>query len=130
TLDQGRPEMRSTLDRAGLFLRLVALLAALLSAVAVALVSRDFALRRLDDCAMLRVMGVSQSQMAWSYGLQFLLVGVLASVVGLLLGWLCHQVFVSLLGGLVKVALPPSGLWPLALGLGVGVLLTVGFGLP
>src|SRR5690606_8277158 len=85
TLDQGRPEMRSTLDRAGLFLRLVALLAALLSAVAVALVSRDFALRRLDDCAMLRVMGVSQSQMAWSYGLQFLLVGVLASVVGLLL---------------------------------------------
>ncbi|RZI82467.1 MAG: FtsX-like permease family protein [Rubrivivax sp.] len=130
TLDQGRPEMRATLDRAGLFLRLVALLAALLSAVAVALVSRDFAQRRLDDCAMLRVLGVPQSQMALSYGLQFLMVGLLASVIGLVFGWGFHQVFVSLLSDLVPVALPAPSIWPFALGLGVGVLLTVGFGLP
>jgi len=130
TLDQGRPEMRATLDRAGLFLRLVALLAALLSAVAVALVSRDFAQRRLDDCAMLRVLGVPQRQMAWSYGLQFLMVGLGASLIGLVLGWGFHQVFVALLSDLVPVALPAPSLWPFALGLGVGVLLTVGFGLP
>lgn len=130
TLDQGRPEMRATLDRAGLFLRLVALLAALLSAVAVALVSRDFAQRRLDDCAMLRVLGVPQRQMALSYGLQFLMVGLGASLIGLLLGWGFHQVFVALLSELVPVALPAPSLWPFALGLGVGVLLTVGFGLP
>jgi hypothetical protein len=37
TLEAGRPEMRQTLDRAEKFLHLVALLAALLSAVAVAL---------------------------------------------------------------------------------------------
>ncbi len=130
TLDQGRPEMRATLDRAGLFLRLVALLAALLSAVAVALVSRDFAQRRLDDCALLRVMGVPQRTMAWIYGLQFLLVGLLASGLGLLLGWAFHLVFVELLGGLVKVSLPQAGWQPWALGVGVGVLLTLGFGLP
>ena len=130
TLDQGRPEMRATLDRAGLFLRLVALLAALLSAVAVALVSRDFAQRRLDDCAMLRVLGVPQRQMALSYGLQFLFVGLLASVIGLILGWGFHQVFVALLSELVPVALPAPSLWPVVLGLGVGVVLTVGFGLP
>ncbi|MDE2400864.1 MAG: FtsX-like permease family protein [Burkholderiales bacterium] len=130
TLEQGRPEMRATLDRAGLFLRLVALLAALLSAVAVALVSRDFAQRRLDDCAMLRVLGVAQRQMSLTYGLQFLTVGLAASVMGLALGWGFHQVFVSLLSGLVPVALPPPSIWPFALGLGVGVLLTVGFGLP
>jgi putative ABC transport system permease protein len=130
TMDQGRPEMRATLDRAGLFLRLVALLAALLSAVAVALVSRDFAQRRLDDCALLRVMGVPQHVMAWSYGLQFALVGLLASVIGLLLGWLFHLVFVALLSGLVGVSLPNAGWQPYALGMGVGVLLTLGFGLP
>lgn len=130
TLDQGRPEMRATLDRAGLFLRLVALLAALLSAVAVALVSRDFAQRRLDDCALMRVLGVSQRTMAWTYGLQFAIVGLLASVVGLLLGWLFHQVFVALLANLVGVALPASGWQPVGLGLSVGVLLTLGFGLP
>src|SRR5690606_17707655 len=63
TLDDGRPEMRSTIERAGLFLRLVALLAALMAAVVVAMVSRDFALQRLDDCALLRVLGVSQRDM-------------------------------------------------------------------
>ncbi len=130
TLDSGRPEMRATLDRAGLFLRLVALLAALLSAVAVALVSRDFAQRRLDDCALLRVLGMPQGAMAWSYGLQFALVGFMASVLGLLLGWLFHLVFVALLSDLVGVSLPAAGWHPVALGLGVGVLLTLGFGLP
>lgn len=130
TLEQGRPEMRATLDRAGLFLRLVALLAALLSAVAVALVSRDFAQRRLDDCALLRVLGVSQRTMAWAYALQFLLIGLLASGLGLALGWAFHLVFVQLLSGLVGVALPAAGLQPIALGLGVGALLTLGFGLP
>lgn len=130
TLGQGRPEMRATLDRAGLFLRLVALLAALLSAVAVALVSRDFAQRRLDDCALLRVMGVPQRVMAWAYGLEFTWVGLMASVLGLLLGWVFHLVFVALLSDLVGVSLPGAGWQPVALGLGVGVMLTLGFGLP
>jgi putative ABC transport system permease protein len=130
TLDNGRPEMRATIDRAGLFLRLVALLAGLLSAVAVALVSRDFAQRRLNDCALLRVLGVSQSLMARAYALEFAWMGLGASLVGLLLGWLCHLVFVALLGQLLMVELPPPGWQPAALGLGVGVLLTLGFGLP
>lgn len=130
TLDQGRPEMRATLDRAALFLRLVALLAALLSAVAVAVVSRDFAQRRLDDCALMRVLGVSQSVMAWSYALQFLLVGVLASALGLLIGWGCHHIFVHILADLVNVSLPSAGWQPVLLGVGTGVLLTLGFGLP
>jgi putative ABC transport system permease protein len=130
TLDQGRPEMRATLDRAGLFLRLVALLAALLSAVAVALVARDFAQKRLDDCALMRVLGVSQQVMAWSYALQFLMVGLLASAIGLLLGWGFHLIFVALLSDLVGVSLPAAGWQPIGLGLGVGVLLTLGFGLP
>ncbi|MGQ0596585.1 ABC transporter permease [Aquabacterium sp.] len=130
TLDTGRPEMRATLDRAGLFLRLVALLAALLSAVAVAMVSRDFAQRRLDDCALLRVLGVPQHVMAWAYGFQFALVGLMASVLGLLLGWLFHLVFVALLSDLVGVSLPAAGWQPIVLGLSVGVLLTLGFGLP
>jgi len=64
SLATGRPEMRQTLDRAGKFLNLVALLAALLSAVAVALAARSFASKQLEDCAMLRVLGLSQRQIA------------------------------------------------------------------
>lgn len=130
TLDDGRPEMRSTIDRAGLFLRLVALLAALMAAVVVAMVSRDFAMRRLDDCALLRVLGVSQRDMMKAYALELLVVGLLASLLGLAVGGAFHQVFVWLLSDLVKVELPPPGLWPALLALGVGLALTMGFGLP
>jgi putative ABC transport system permease protein len=130
TLDDGRPEMRSTIDRAGLFLRLVALLAALMSAVVVAMVARDFAQRRLDDCALLRVMGVSQRAMVQAYVLELTVVAGLASLAGLLVGALFHQVFVWLLADLVKVSLPAPGWWPVALALGVGMTLTLGFGMP
>ncbi len=59
SLESGRGDMRQTMDRAEKFLNLVALLAAMLSAVAVALAARGFAASHLDDCAMLRVLGLS-----------------------------------------------------------------------
>lgn len=130
SLDSGRPEMRQTLDRAGRFLRLVAMLSALLAAVAVALAARDFAARHLDSCAMLRVLGLPQSRIAWAYGLEFGLAGLLASAAGVLGGLALHQVFVALLGGLVNVDLPAPGGWPALLGLGLGLSLLLGFGLP
>ena len=130
TLEAGRPEMRQTLDRAGKFLRLVALLAALLSAVAVALAARAFANRHLDDCAMLRVLGQSQRNIAWTYTLEFLAVGIVASLTGLCLGFGLHLVFVQLLAGLVETALPMPGWAPWGQGLGIGLTLMVAFGLP
>lgn len=130
SLDSGRPEMRQTLDRAGRFLRLVAMLSALLAAVAVALAARDFAARHLDACAMLRVLGLPQSRIAWAYALEFGLAGLLASAAGVLGGLLLHQVFVALLSGLVNVDLPAPGGWPALLGLGLGLSLLLGFGLP
>jgi putative ABC transport system permease protein len=130
SFESGRPEMRQTLDRADKFLRLVALLAALLAAVAVAIGARDFAQRHLDDCAMLRVLGLPQRQIAGAYALEFALVGLLASVAGILLGWAVHHGFVWLLAGLVNASLPPAGVTPALFGLGVGMTLLLAFGLP
>ena len=128
--ETGRPEMRQTLDRAEKFLNLVALLAALLAAVAVGIASRDFASRHLDDCAVLRVLGQSQRTIALQYLIEFALVGVLASMLGVALGFGMHHVFVWLLSGLVAVSLPAASWWPALLGLGVGLTLLMGFGLP
>jgi len=130
SLSTGRPEMRQTLDRAGKFLNLVALLAALLAAVAVGIASRDFANRHLDDCAMLRVLGLPQRSIAWQYFIEFGLVGLLASLAGVLLGYAVHYVFVWLLAGLVDAALPAATWWPALFGIGVGLTLLLGFGLP
>ena len=130
SLQSGRPEMRQTLDRAEKFLNLVALLAALLAAVAVGIAARDFAQRHLDDCAMLRVLGLSQRRIAGAYTLEFGLVGLLASAMGVLIGLAVHFVFVWLLAGLVDAQLPAPGPWPALFGLGVGMTLLLGFGLP
>lgn len=130
SLGSGRPEMTRTLDRAEKFLSLVALLAALLSAVAVALAARGFAARHLDDCAMLRVLGLPQRAIAGAYTVEFVLVGLAASAAGVLIGYAVHHVFVALLAGLVDAALPPPSVWPVLFGIGIGLTLLVAFGLP
>jgi putative ABC transport system permease protein len=130
SMESGRPEMRQTLDRAEKFLNLVALLAALLCAVAVALAARTFAARHLDGCALLRVLGQSQRTLSLAYGFEFVTAGVLASCIGLALGYGIHHAFVWLLAGLVDAQLPPSSGAPALLGLGMGLTLLVAFGLP
>ena len=130
SLETGRPEMRQTLDRAGKFLNLVSLLAALLSAVAVALAARGFAASHLDDCAMLRVLGQSQRAIARGYIFEFTVVGLVASVLGVLIGFGVHFVFIALLAGLVQGGLPAPGPWPVLFGLGMGLTLLLAFGLP
>ncbi|MFM2276479.1 MAG: hypothetical protein RL211_2351 [Pseudomonadota bacterium] len=130
SLEGGRPEMRQTLDRAEKFLNLVALLAALLSAVAVALAARGFAASHLDDCAMLRVLGLSQRTIAGAYAFEFALIGLFASALGVAIGYAVHFAFVLLLAGLVDAALPAASLWPVLFGLGMGLTLLLAFGLP
>lgn len=130
SLESGRPEMRQTLDRAEKFLSLVALLAALLSAVAVALAARGFAADHLDGAALLRVLGLRQRTMAAAYATEFLLIGLGASLAGVALGWGVHHGFVWLLAGLVEGSLPAPSLWPAAFGLLMGLTLMCAFGLP
>lgn len=130
TLEAGRPEMRQTLDRADRFLHLVALLVALLAAVAVAIAARDYAQRHLDDCAMLRVLGLSQRRIAAVYIVGFAVLGGMASALGVAVGWGIHGVFVQLLGDWLPATLPPPSAWPVWVGLGVGWTLLLGFGVP
>ena len=130
SLESGRPEMRQTLERAEKFLNLVALLSALLSAVAVALAARGFASGHLDDCAMLRVLGQSQRTIALGYTVEFAMVGIAASAIGVALGYAVHFVFVLLLSGLLEATLPGASAWPALFGLGMGLTLLFAFGLP
>jgi putative ABC transport system permease protein len=130
TLEAGRPEMKQTLDRAGQFLRLVALMSGVLCAVVVGLSARAFALKRVTTVALLRVLGLTQRQIAWRYGLQALAVGLGASLCGLALGALIQAWLVQWLAGLIDIDLPWPGPGSWTLGVGVGLTLLVAFGLP
>ncbi|WP_323051752.1 ABC transporter permease [Caballeronia mineralivorans] len=130
SLRDGQPQVRQTIDRASHFLTLVSLLTALLAAVAIAMASHRFARRHLDGCAAMRCLGVSQATLRSLFIGEFLLVGLLGSVAGVVLGFGGHLVLLDWLGTLVDVELPPPSVWPALQGIATGLVLLLGFAVP
>lgn len=130
TLDTGNPEMRATLDRARQFLALVGMLSAMLAALAIALAARRFMQRHLDACAMLRCLGLTQNQLTWLFLIEFLLLGLMASLTGVAIGFGAHFALLHWLGPLMNVSLPAASWLPLLQGIAAGMLLLLGFALP
>ncbi len=129
-VSDGRPEIRSALERGGKFLSLAALTSLILAAVAIVLSARRFLERHLDGCAVMRCVGASQGQVFRLYLYQFLWLGVLASLAGCLLGYGAQWVLARQLGGLVAAGLPAPSWMPLAYGLLTGLATLLGFALP
>lgn len=128
SLDSGRPELRATLDRAGQFLSLVALLSALIAAVAIGLASRRFAERHLDGCAVMKASGLSQRRLLGLLGMELLWVALAGAVLGVALGWAVHFGLVAAVATLIEVPLPAAGWLPAAQALVVALVLMGGFG--
>ena len=125
-----RPEVRQTLDRAEKFLALAALVAVMLAAVAVALAASRYLRRHLDAAAMMRCLGAPQRQMLGLFALQFLVLGLAASVVGCVVALGGQQLLVALLGARVATDLPPPGWLPALAAMATGLLMLLGFALP
>ncbi|MDB5771852.1 MAG: FtsX-like permease family protein [Burkholderia sp.] len=130
SLESGRPEMRATLDRAEQFLSLVGLMSAMLAAVAVAMAARRFMLRHIDACAMMRCLGLTQNQVTSLYLIEFSVVGLVGSLLGVLFGFAAHFVLLNWLGSLVTNELPPATFLPALQGVATGLLLLIGFAIP
>jgi putative ABC transport system permease protein len=97
TTEQTQERMRSAFDRAGAFLRLTALLSALLAGVAIALAAQRYARRKMPEIALLRALGTARGR-----------------VLGLLLATLAALALpMALLGVLLALALA-EGAWHLA----------------
>jgi putative ABC transport system permease protein len=87
SLDNARPEIRNVTERAQRFLRLAALLAVILAAVAVALAAERYMRRHLDGCAVMRCMGASGAQLLLIHGGEFLIFGLAATLAGCGVGY-------------------------------------------
>jgi putative ABC transport system permease protein len=125
-----RPEIRTALNRAERFLGLAALLSTVLAGVAVALAARRHLDRHLDGCAVMRALGATQSQIFALHVWQLGLLGVVASALGVALGYAAQHGLSLILAPLVAVELPRPGWTPLAQGFAVGTILLLGFVLP
>ena len=130
TVESGRPEIRRSLDRAQQFLSLVAMLAVLIAAVAVALAARRFGQRHRGSVAVMRCLGATQDTVTGILMVEFLLVGLVASLAGTVLGWGAHAAMVRVLGAFLGSDLPPAGVMPALQGLFAGLWVLVAFALP
>jgi putative ABC transport system permease protein len=130
TPQQTQERMRSAFDRAGAFLRLTALLSALLAGIAIALSAQRYARRKVNEVALLRALGTSRRRVR---GLLLATLGALA-LPALTLGWALSlglaQVawhYASELFGNVPTSLP---LAPALAAAAIGLAVLLGFALP
>jgi putative ABC transport system permease protein len=126
----GRPEIRTALERAQKFLGLSALLTVVLAAVAVALASRRYVQRHLDPCAVMRCLGATQSLLLRLYLGTVCRSRRARGRIGCALGYLAHFALHAWLAQLLATPLPPPGLLPAVQGVAVGLLLLFGFAVP
>src|SRR6266571_1162478 len=130
SLENARPEVRAGLDRAQSFLGLTAMLAVILSAVAIALGTRRYTRRHLDGYAVMRCLGAAQAQLFALFAWEFLLLALAASVAGCVLGFFVQSVVAWWLVALIPGTLPPPGPAPVLQGAATGLALLLGFALP
>ena len=127
---RGRPEVRAAIERAQRFLGLTALLAAVLAGVAIALGTRRFVERHLDGCAVMRCLGATQGKLMSLYGIEFVVLGIAACLVGTLIGFGAagaHRRLARRDGARRAARARPAAR---GAGLLVGLVLLLGFALP
>lgn len=129
-IEEARPEVRDALERARRFLGLAAMVSVLLAGVAVATSSQRFIRRHLDSCAVMRCIGGRQRQILSLFMLQMLWLGLLAGVVGCLVGYGAQYLLVAIVGSLADFALPTPSMLPVIYGLLVGLITQFGFAVP
>jgi putative ABC transport system permease protein len=122
-----RPEIRQAMERAEHFLGLAALMAFVLAGIAMALAARQFINRHLDSCAVMRCLGASQAQVLRIFLYQFLLLGVVAIMLGGLIGWGVQGFLVQTIEALRIANLPTPSTLPLLQATVSGLALLLGF---
>jgi putative ABC transport system permease protein len=130
TPEQTQQRMRSAFDRAGAFLRLTALLSALLAGIAIALSAQRYARRKTAEVALLRALGTSRRRVLGLLLGTLAALAVPATTLGLLLALGLSQLawlLASQLFGNVPTVLP---LAPSFAAAAMGIAVLLGFALP
>jgi len=129
-VQDGRPEITSALDRAERFLVLAAMVSVLLGGVAVAMAARRFVARRLDSVALMKCVGASAADILRLVFGQMLLLVAIATVAGIVIGFVAQQGLTWLLDDVIEVDLPLPGPSGLILAPATALVVASGFALP
>ena len=129
-IHEDRPELGSALERAERYLGLSSILVILISGVAIAMATRRYTERHFNATALLRCLGCKQNEILWLYSSQFVVLGLVASAIGCLLGWFAQEALFHLLRGLLPQHVASPGLLAVFFGFIIGMAVLLGFALP
>jgi putative ABC transport system permease protein len=130
TYAQAQPSLRDGLDRIEKFLGLVALLSLVIGGIGVAQAVRAWLAGRLDAIATLKALGVRPREVFGLYLGQTILLALVGSTIGALLGTLGARLAPSLVQELLAVEFEVGWQpWAAARGIALGVGVAVLFGL-
>lgn len=125
----GNPQMRRALDRSRRFLGLASVVTVLLAGAAIALAVRHFAQRQADASAVMRTLGASRREVIVWLILRLVAIALLASLVGIAIGWGAQTLLASLLAGWFSMTLPAPGISAPLVGMLTAFVALAGFGL-
>lgn len=126
----GSDAIGRALERGESFLLLGGLLAVILSGVAVALAAHRYSQRQHDPVAVLKTLGMTPREIQRTYLTSLLVLGLVATTIGLLFGWGVQTLGLIALADLVPVVLPAPGVQPFLVGGITGFICLLAFALP
>lgn len=118
------------LERTENYVQLVLLICLLMSGIAIILSVSAYLKRHYSQVALWRSFGVSKQQIILIFFWQLCIIGLLAGLLGVSLGYLTQSVFVTLFKLFFSFPLPPSSISPMFLGIGFSLLLLFTFAFP
>lgn len=127
---EGSPAINSAMERGEQYLSLASMLSVMLAGIAIAMAANRYSQRHFDQSALLRCLGATQNRLIKIYLFQILLIGLIASSLGVIAGLLTQQGLISLLAGLIPRDLPTASAAPIFTGLISGIITLMGFSLP
>lgn len=129
-INSAQERVGQTLKTSKQFLLLSAVIAVLLSGVAIAIAARQFSGRHTDQVALMKSLGASATRIRSLYFSQLFVLGAIASLLGLVLGNFLQQIIAVSLQEAYQIRLGAAGIYPYTLSFFSGLMCLVFFALP
>lgn len=129
-INSAQERVGQTLKTSKQFLLLSAVIAVLLSGIAIAIAARQFSGRHTDQVALMKSLGASATRIRSLYFSQLFVLGAIASLLGLVLGNFLQQIIAVSLQEAYQIRLGAAGIYPYTLSFFSGLMCLVFFALP